>query len=93
MSARAADASARWPSGAMPGEVLEQLVSLIICEIGEERRSDRAGGIRTGLARYAIAAQAHQLGVRHRERLAQLVKDVRRGAFDNVVFELAQIGG
>ena len=57
----------------MPGEVLDQLVSLIVREIGEERRSHRVRRTRLRLARHAIAAQSHQIRVRNRKSLAELV--------------------
>jgi hypothetical protein len=41
----AVGATARSPLGAMPGKVLEQLNSLVVGEIGEERRTERVGGL------------------------------------------------
>jgi hypothetical protein len=81
-------------SGAVPGKVLEQLVSLVVGEMGEERLTDgvRGGGLSVGLARYSIAAQAHEFYIRHCEGLAQLVEDMGRWTFDGVVLELAQVG-
>ena len=51
ISAGADDPASRSPAGAIPGEVLEELVPLVIGEIGEQRRAHRLGRTRRLLAR------------------------------------------
>ena len=82
----------RSTAGAIPGEVLHELVPLVIGEIDEQGRADRIGARSLGLGRNAIAAESHQGGVRHLECLAQLVEHERRRLLDGVVLELAQVG-
>src|SRR6266511_5518787 len=61
-SAAAVGATSRSPSGAIPREILEQLIPLVVRKIAEERRRDRLGGIPIRLAGHAIGAEGHELG-------------------------------
>ena len=75
----------------MPGEVLDQLVSLIVREIGKESRGQRGLGSGIRFAGDAVARETHQLGVRHGQRFAEPVEDLRRRFLDRIVLELAQV--
>jgi hypothetical protein len=64
------------PPSAIPGEVLEELVALLVGDIGEQRGADPVPCLPLRIARNLIAAQTHEVRVRNRERLAEPMKDV-----------------
>ena len=88
----AAVSTPRSASGAVPGEILEQLVLLIVGQVGEERGTHGARRAMAAVTGHAVSTESHELIVRNRQRLAELVQDVRRGLLDRVVFQLAQVG-
>src|SRR6185503_16621480 len=69
-SARTGPIPARSLSSAIPGEVLQQLISLVVGEIGEKGGPNRLPDVASRLVGQAVAAQAHQLGVGNGQGLA-----------------------